>query len=472
MKRAAAYLRVSTPGQVGDDKFGLTIQADTIHKYASQIDMVVIETFTDQISGTKISRTGLNQLLEAHQNYDAIIISHTTRLARRMGASFAVLGELIETGSEIHAANMGVVDMNDDESATRFGFESLFSDLEHRGISKRLSAGIIAKVNAGKPATLLGAYGWHKGVQVPEEVARVQWIFEQVETRSLAHIALELNQKGIPTPSGKGRWQNSNLLSLVRNTVYRGEYQYGRKRKHRPGTRGRAMCAVPALVSLEQWERSNRALDSRMRNRRQTGVRRDTFPLMGRIKCGVCGGAMSGFQSSNRIGARLHYYKCWRSVATKTLTTCEHKRLYHAEKVHTLIRTRLKVLSLDLAALQSAIKQPAPVKLDLKPDRDRLKRRLENAIKMRSDGEITRAELEKIRGETEQALKGLEEQQRAPTPPVIDAKALQTKLKKVLQGQPLHEIADLLQLTITVHPDGSSGKQKALAGIYTLEIGV
>jgi site-specific DNA recombinase len=321
-------------------------------------------------------------------------------------------------------------------------------------------------VLSGKPVTKLRAYGWDDGVIVPDEAERVRWIFEEAEKRSLAQITRDLRDMQVPTPSGKGRWQNSNLLMICRNTLYKGEYQYGRKRKHRPGTRGRASCAVEPLVSLEQWERTNRALDSRMSNKRNHGSRQDVFPMQGYMVCGVCGSAMSGITGKGKKGEPRTFYRCWRAISDKSSEKCSHKRHYHAQRLHERIRTDLAEISNNQEALKTAIKQPVPKKLDTKADRERLERRLENAIKMRLDAEITRDELAVIRADTERGLALLEAQTTPPPAPQIDLSRIQKQIEEVLNHGELHQIANALKLTVSVTPDGTQGWSKTLSGVY------
>lgn len=471
MTRAAAYLRVSTENQAKEDRFGLEVQLNACTAYAKAHGLSIAHEYSDTITGTKATRLHLERLLENAGQYDAVIVSSVDRLARRVHIAYGVLGELLESGLEVHSADMGVIDPEDDMSALSFGFRALFSDADHRKIAKRLSAGIIQKVRSGKPVVPLSNFGWHRGVIQPLEVERVIWLFEQAEHRSLDNLARELNTLQIPTPSGKGRWQNSNIQFLLRNTVYKGEYQYGRKRKRRPGTRGKASCAVEPLVSEEQWERTNKALDSRMRNRGQHGVRRDVFPLMGRIRCASCGAAMSGVQN----GKGMLYYQCHKARGLQHSEPCLHKRLYHAPKVHARVRVDLERLVLDDAALKAAV-IVAPLKaLDFTSDRLKLERRLENAVRMRVDGEITREELNAVRADVDTALERMTADEAARLEPVQrNLKAVRRAVREVLQSSsvPLFEVADALRLIVRVAPDGSKGKQSTLAGTYSYELDI
>ena len=60
MKQVAAYIRVSTDGQVGEDKFGLETQKGIITEYCEKNGMEIIRWFSDEgESGAKAARISL-----------------------------------------------------------------------------------------------------------------------------------------------------------------------------------------------------------------------------------------------------------------------------------------------------------------------------------------------------------------------------------------------------------------------------
>ena len=48
MKRVVGYIRVSTDGQCGEDKFGLDVQRQSIQEYCSKHDMEIVRWFMDE----------------------------------------------------------------------------------------------------------------------------------------------------------------------------------------------------------------------------------------------------------------------------------------------------------------------------------------------------------------------------------------------------------------------------------------
>lgn len=242
-RTAALYLRVSSQGQVGEDKFGLEVQRDEAQRYANTCGLSLITTYQDVIAGTRARREQLDLLLDQAGRYEVVLISSVDRLARREARSYAVLDELLETGLEVHSADMGLIDPNAETSALNFGIRTLFAASDHRRITKRLRGGMLAKVRSGKPVVPPSGYGWHKGEHVEEEAV---WI-RQAATWARAGettgwITAELNRLGV-THRG-GYWRESTVKYLLRNPLHGGTYSFARARKGRGDGSQLVTCPV------------------------------------------------------------------------------------------------------------------------------------------------------------------------------------------------------------------------------------
>ena len=86
MKNVVGYVRVSTDGQTGEDKFGVESQKEQIMKYCAENNMQVSEWYVDEgESGVKESRPALDRLLFGElQNPPvvAVIVAKSDRMAR------------------------------------------------------------------------------------------------------------------------------------------------------------------------------------------------------------------------------------------------------------------------------------------------------------------------------------------------------------------------------------------------------
>jgi len=143
-KRAAFYARVSTSPQL--EKFGPAVQREAAQRYAARLGLDIVQTYEDAITGTAARREALDRLLTEAPRYEAVIISSVDWLTRRVPIAYGVLSELAEVGMELHSADMGLIDLDDESSSMQFGIRSLFADADHRCISKRLEASRVSKV--------------------------------------------------------------------------------------------------------------------------------------------------------------------------------------------------------------------------------------------------------------------------------------------------------------------------------------
>jgi DNA invertase Pin-like site-specific DNA recombinase len=90
MKRAALYMRVSTVDQHPET------QLHDLRGLAAQRGFQIVQEYTDRISGTKVKRPGLNQLLaDAHRGkFDVVLVWACDRIARSTRHFLEVLDEL------------------------------------------------------------------------------------------------------------------------------------------------------------------------------------------------------------------------------------------------------------------------------------------------------------------------------------------------------------------------------------------
>ena len=86
MKRAAIYVRVSTDEQA-EKGYSLPSQLEACRRYADQFGYEVIGEFSDDYSGRKLNRPGLDQVrdLICARKIDALIVYSPDRLVRDLG---------------------------------------------------------------------------------------------------------------------------------------------------------------------------------------------------------------------------------------------------------------------------------------------------------------------------------------------------------------------------------------------------
>ena len=79
-----AYIRVSTDGQVGEDKFGLERQEEIIKEYCDKNDMVIVKWFRDEGESGAKERPGFDEIVYGeitNPPYEAVVVGEAFRVA-------------------------------------------------------------------------------------------------------------------------------------------------------------------------------------------------------------------------------------------------------------------------------------------------------------------------------------------------------------------------------------------------------
>ncbi|WP_051935353.1 recombinase family protein [Deinococcus sp. YIM 77859] len=447
---AAIYLRVSGKHQA-EGRFGLAAQEHECRAYAARVGLRVARVYVDVISGARDERAQFTQLLADAAGYSVVILGVQDRLARDVPLSYAMLGALQRAGLRVHSALEGPLDLEDDGHALNFGIRAVIADQERRRITARMYGGKLAKVrDRGQPVAPIRAYGWKDGAPDPETGARVAWIFEQVERRGLNQVLDELERLGVPSPTGRPRWGKTALLNLIRNPLYRGEYGYGRKGE-------RLTLAVPALVTPEQWARTNAAVARRFKGSGRAGTLAHIYHLQGVARCGECGSTMSAHSPTPRDGAVRHrYYHC-RGTLKIAGRRCEHRRSYPIDVLHQVVAEGLAVLLSEPKLLAEAVARGVHERPGSGPGRvatelarlDAEWERWKGALRA---GAITPEELAAERRRIDAARAALSTVE-APTP--LDVETWVARTTRAVADLPLGEALRVAGIGVRVHAGGA-----------------
>lgn len=235
MKKAIGYIRVSTDGQVGEDKFGLDAQREQIKLYALSNKYEIVDWSVDEgFTGATLDRPALNDLLYGdigNPPIEAVIVAKNDRMSREMEQYFYVKYSLRKKNIELKSVSedfgqMGVF-ANVLESLAMF-----IAEQERINIAKRTSGGRKIKAAAGGYSGGRAPYGYKVvggQLQIEDnEVALVKIVFEQLENRAtLSDVAEYLNDNGYRTRNGK-KFYASHIRAMRENRkVYEGNYKYG-----------------------------------------------------------------------------------------------------------------------------------------------------------------------------------------------------------------------------------------------------
>lgn len=248
MKNVVAYIRVSTDGQVGEDRFGIDSQKNIIMEYCSKHDMQISEWYIDKgESGVKESRPKLDELLYGeirNPPVEAVVVAKSDRVARDIKLYYYFMMLLQKKGLSLISATEEVVNDDTGLGSVYKALMLFVAEQERQNITKRTSGGRAVKASRGGYAGGRAPMGYtvKDGCLVvnEEEAKVVRFIFEKKsEGINMLNTVKELEVAGLKTRGGKS-FTVSTVKSILENKLtYQGYYRYGKnaewvKGQHEP----------------------------------------------------------------------------------------------------------------------------------------------------------------------------------------------------------------------------------------------
>ena len=139
MVRTALYTRVSTSDQ------NCEAQLRELRLYAEQRGWEIVDEFSDQISGAKGRRPGLNRLLDTarQHRFDSVLCWKLDRFGRSLPDCLSAIQELQSSGVRFIATSQGI-DTDENNPASRFLLHILAAaaEFERELIRERAHAGL------------------------------------------------------------------------------------------------------------------------------------------------------------------------------------------------------------------------------------------------------------------------------------------------------------------------------------------
>ncbi|HEM4769118.1 TPA: recombinase family protein [Streptococcus suis] len=231
-RRVAGYARVST-----DHEDQATSYESQMRYYSEYIngrdDWEFVKMYSDEgISGTNTKlRTGFKAMVEDALNgkIDLIITKSVSRFARNTVDSLTTVRQLKEVGVEIYFEKENIWTL-DSKGELLITIMSSLAQEESRSISENVTWGLRKQFAEGKvhfPYTnVLGFKAGEDGAIVvdQDEAKTVRYIFQQALIgKTPYHIAKDLTEQGIPSPSGKSQWNATTIKRMLRNEKYKGD---------------------------------------------------------------------------------------------------------------------------------------------------------------------------------------------------------------------------------------------------------
>lgn len=231
-RRTAGYARVSTDS---DEQFtSYEAQIDYYTKFIqARDDWTFVKVYTDEgISATNTKhRDGFKQMVQdaLDGKIDLIVTKSVSRFARNTVDSLTTVRKLKEHGTEIYFEKENIFTF-DSKGELLITIMSSLAQEESRSISENVTWGQRKRFADGKVSMPYKQFlGYEKGedgtpVINDDEAAIVRLIYKLfLEGKTPAGICRFLDAQGIPTPSGKQKWSQTTVNSMLSNEKYKGD---------------------------------------------------------------------------------------------------------------------------------------------------------------------------------------------------------------------------------------------------------
>jgi site-specific DNA recombinase len=336
-KRAFAYLRVSSEGQVntGYSRDGLSIdsQREEAKRKAAELDAEIVRVFLDPGRSAFVDlhkRTDFLEMLEEVKRcnehkatrVDYVIVWASSRWARDVRVHFDAHDLVKAAGARLVSITEPMIGDDTPESFYFEGIQAVNNQYESMKTSRGVRGGLHRKAMAG------GSYGGRRlgyvksieqlpdGRQVsapaldPDRHHFVTLAFELYDSGeySISQLVRELYRLGLrsyPTRRyPEGKVGTAALQRLLRNPYYAGQLVYKRGTPDEQVFEGRH----PRLTDLETFARVQARLDEKRVAGERPQKRRHY--LRGSVFCGDCGHRLIYGLSRGKSGQRYPYFFC------------------------------------------------------------------------------------------------------------------------------------------------------------------
>ena len=231
-RKVAGYARVSTDSEEQQTSYEAQVDYYT-HYIQSREDWEFVGVYTDEgISATNTKhRDGFKQMVKdaLAGKIDLIVTKSVSRFARNTVDSLTTVRKLKEHGTEIYFEKENIFTF-DSKGELLITIMSSLAQEESRSISENVTWGQRKRFADGKVSMpykqFLGYEKGENGIPVinEEEAAIVRLIYRLfLEGKTPAGICRYLEQQGIPTPSGKQKWSQTTVNSILSNEKYKGD---------------------------------------------------------------------------------------------------------------------------------------------------------------------------------------------------------------------------------------------------------
>ena len=249
MKRAVAYLRISSASQI--DNTSIEMQEEKIKQYCILYDIELAKIFIDEglsAKGTE-KRIEYNNMIDyisdSENNIDMMIVYKADRVHR----SLKNLMVMIEHLQEIEVSFLSITEQFDTTTAQGLLFLQMlgsFSEFERKLIAERTHSGRVSK----------GAKELYSGGRVPfgyNLIDNDRLEINNDEAKIVKDIfKMRCKRKTMVQIGKKYNMSKQRVQYIIRNKVYIGRYEYDGKVE-----KNNISFVVPSIVSNYMYNKAN-----------------------------------------------------------------------------------------------------------------------------------------------------------------------------------------------------------------------
>jgi len=337
--RVALYARVSTSRQAQAQTIEQQLERRRAHVQAQGETVAERDVFRDAgYSGASLSRPGLDQLRDqvALAEFDRVVVTAPDRLARKYVHQVLLIEELQAHGCTVEFVERPM--SQDPHDQLLLQIRGAVAEYERTLICDRRRRGRLTHLRAGQLLPWSRApFGYRLDPEHPRDPACLRldpaaaalvremfaWYLDPGAT--VHSIALRLTRAGIPTPTGKLRWNVASVRGILKNPAYTGT-AYGNRTRIVAATQRKSALLplgpgvsyryrpreewigvpVPALISQDVFDR----VQEKLARNQQCSARNNThFPYLLRamVSCGRC---RLGTTARTMMPTAQSYYVC------------------------------------------------------------------------------------------------------------------------------------------------------------------
>ena len=430
IKNVGAYCRVSTDTEEQQGSYNSQVNYYT-EKIKSTPGWRFVKVYGDEgISGTNAdNRPGFQEMMNDCENgkLDLIITKSISRFSRNVTVT-------LEVARKLRDKDIGIFFEKENLNTLHYTSESLlaiFSSLaqaESESMSENIKMGREFKYKNGECCYNMGkVFGFNQdsdGIVTinAEQAVVVKHMYEgYLNGMSIGGIIKDLQERKIPSPTGKEKWSPGTVERILSSEKYKGDFltrktftvdPISKKKKKNTGqvsqyliTNHHPAIIEPEMFDMVQSEMARRGCIKKNDKKKHYGKYSGKFPFNNLIICGDCGAKYRRTMWVEKNGDKKHVWRCVNRIQDGKKAHCRHsvsindiyltKKTVEAINIIYKSRSMVKdILKCSIASLIGDTEQPMITENMTRLEE--LSDIMRDAIFKNATGEMTPKELEKI----------------------------------------------------------------------------